>query len=174
MWLRKEEHKNIVATRFGWYVGSIDLSSNKLTGEIPEDITSLLQLGTLNLFMNSLNGKIPEKIGNLKMLETLDLSRNQLSGSIPQSLSSLTFLSHLNLSHNNLCGEIPLGNQLQTLIDPSIYEGNLALCGPPLVAKLCPAPIVRGTNGETEYDSEMLWFYVSMALGFLMGFSGVF
>ncbi|KAF8378106.1 hypothetical protein HHK36_029442 [Tetracentron sinense] len=163
------------------FVNSIDLSSNNLTGEIPEGITGLLQLGTLNLSSNSLTGKIPEKIGNLKDLETLDLSRNQLSGSIPQSLSSLSFLSHLNLSHNNLWGKIPSGNQLQTLNDPSIYEGNQELCGLPLVAK-CPGdeesqgPSSIGGDGEDkdgEDDSEMLWFFVSMAFGFVFGFWGV-
>ncbi|KAF8378108.1 hypothetical protein HHK36_029444 [Tetracentron sinense] len=163
-------------------VESIDLSSNNLTGEIPEEIMSLLKLGTLNLSINSLTGKIPEKIGNLKMLETLDLSFNQLSGLIPQSLSSLSFLSHLNLSHNNLSGEIPSGNQLQTLNDASIYEGNPALCGPPLVAK-CPGyeasqgPSSIGDDGENKDGqldgSEMLWFYASMALGFIVGFWGV-
>ncbi|KAF8400899.1 hypothetical protein HHK36_014202 [Tetracentron sinense] len=162
-------------------VKSIDLSSNNLTGEIPEEITGLLELGTLNLSFNSLTGKIPEKIGNLKMLETLDLSRNQLSGSIPQSLSSLNFLSYLNLSHNNLWGEIPSGYQLQTLNDPSIYEGNQALCGPPLVAKCSrdeasQGPSSIGGDGEGRDDEdgfEMLWFCTSMALGFVGGFWGV-
>ncbi|KAF8377990.1 hypothetical protein HHK36_029323 [Tetracentron sinense] len=162
-------------------VKSIDFSINNLTAEIPEEKTGLLKLGSLNLSINSLTGKISEKIRNLKMLETLDLSRNQLFGSIPQSLSSLSFMSHLNLSYNNLSGKIPLGNQLQTLNDPSIYEGNQALCGPPLVAKYLgdeasQGPSSIGDNGEDKDDedgSEMLWFCTSMALGFIGGFWGV-
>ncbi|KAF8378107.1 hypothetical protein HHK36_029443 [Tetracentron sinense] len=162
-------------------VKSIDFSINNLTAEIPEEITGLLKLGSLNLSINSLTGKISEKIRNLKMLETLDLSRNQLFGSIPQSLSSLSFMSHLNLSYNNLSGKIPLGNQLQTLNDPSIYEGNQALCGPSLVAKYLgdeasQGPSSIGDNGEDKDDedgSEMLWFCTSMALGFIGGFWGV-
>ncbi|XP_062014583.1 receptor-like protein EIX2 [Rosa rugosa] len=114
----------------------IDFSSNDLEGEIPEEINSLVGLGTLNLSINQLSGNIPSKIGNLKLLETLDLSQNQLSGQIPKSLASLTFLSHLNLSRNNLTGRIPSGNQLQTLDDSSIYEGNPSLCGFPL--SKCP------------------------------------
>ncbi|CAL9016371.1 unnamed protein product, partial [Prunus brigantina] len=89
-------------------VKSIDLSSNSLEGEIPEEICSLLLLHSLNLSENQLNGNIPSNIGSLQLLEVLDLSRNRLSGWIPQSLSSSTFLSHLNLSYNNLTGRIPL------------------------------------------------------------------
>ncbi|GFY93066.1 disease resistance family protein [Actinidia rufa] len=163
------------------YVNVIDLSGNKLTGEIPEDITSLLVLGTLNLSRNHLTGSIPEKIGEFRWLETLDLSHNNLSGPIPQSISSLTSLSHLNLSNNNLSGRIPGGNQLQTLPDPSIYGGNPLLCGDPLPTK-CPgdddAPNSPTTgegleDNDTGKGDEMLWFFVSMGLGFVVGLCGV-
>ncbi|XP_059436561.1 receptor-like protein EIX2 [Corylus avellana] len=121
-------------TFFG-LVYSIDLSSNNLSGEIPDNITNILELVIMNFSMNHLTGRIPKKIGNLHMLETLDLSMNELCGAIPESLSSLTFLSHLKLSSNNWPGKIPSGNQLQTLNDSSIYEGNSLLCGPPLSTK---------------------------------------
>ncbi|PRQ30158.1 putative non-specific serine/threonine protein kinase [Rosa chinensis] len=156
----------------------IDFSSNDLEGEIPEEICSLVQLGALNLSMNQLSGHIPSKIGNLKLLEALDLSQNQLSGQIPQSLASLTFLSHLNLSCNNLTGRIPSGNQLQTLDDPSIYEGNPSLCGFPL--SKCPEdgdnkmhePRAED-NKDHEDDDKKLGFYTSAVLGFIIGFWGV-
>ncbi|KAM5587065.1 hypothetical protein ABKV19_005826 [Rosa sericea] len=150
----------------------IDFSSNGLEGEIPEEISSLVRLATLNLSTNQLSGNIPSKIGNLHMLETLDLSQNQLSGRIPQSLASLTFLSHLNLSSNNLTGRIPSGNQLQTLDDSSIYEGNPSLCGFPL--SKCPE---EGDNmhepHEAEFDDEKLGLYTSVVLGFIIGFWSV-
>ncbi|XP_070665049.1 receptor-like protein EIX2 [Malus domestica] len=158
-----------------YLVKSIDLSSNNLQGEIPEEISSLIMLGTLNLSMNQLTGKIPSKVGNLRWLETLDLSHNQLSGQIPQSLSSLTFLSHLDLSYNNLSGRIPSGNQLQALNFSSIYVGNLWLCGIPLSTK-CPeddtftAKDAKDKNGDGK---DNLWLYVSVALGFIIGFWGI-
>jgi len=62
---------------------SIDLSSNKLTGEIPKEIGYLLGLVSLNLSRNNLSGEIPSEIGNLSSLESLDLSRNHISGGIP-------------------------------------------------------------------------------------------
>ncbi|KAI5332377.1 PREDICTED: LRR receptor [Prunus dulcis] len=146
-------------------------------GEIPEQVGSLVGLNTLNLSMNRLTGEIPSSIGKLRWLETLDLSHNQLSGHIPQNFSSLTFISHLNLSYNNLIGNIPLGNQLQTLDDPSIYEGNLLLCGAPL-STVCPGDDTHSRQSFTledhsKDDSEMFWFYVGMALGFIIGFWAV-
>ena len=58
------------------FVNSIDLSGNNLTRGIPDELTSLAELGTLNLSMNHLTGNIPKNIGNLRWLETLDLSKN--------------------------------------------------------------------------------------------------
>ncbi|GKV33054.1 hypothetical protein SLEP1_g41603, partial [Rubroshorea leprosula] len=118
-----------------YLVNSIDLASNNLSGDMPEGLTNLSRLGTLNLSMNHLTGKIPASIGSLQWLETLDLSRNQLTGTIPPSMASITALNHLNLSHNHLSGPIPTTNQFQTFIDPSIYEDNIGLCGPPLPTK---------------------------------------
>ncbi|XP_021818722.1 probable leucine-rich repeat receptor-like protein kinase At5g63930 [Prunus avium] len=156
-------------------VKSIDLSSNNLQGEIPQEISSLILLGTLNLSRNQFTGKIPTKIGNMYWLETLDFSHNHLSGQIPQTLSSLTFLSHLNLSYNNLVGRIPWGNQLQTLTDSSIYVGNPSLCGFPLSPK-CPGDDTFTTTDAKHINddgNDELWFYVSMVLGFVVGFWSV-
>ncbi|KAG6670441.1 hypothetical protein I3843_Q064700 [Carya illinoinensis] len=78
-----------------------DLSSNNLSGEIPDTITSFPGLIILNLSRNHLNGRIPEN------------------------------KCYLNLSFNNLFGKISRGSQFQTLNDPSIYQGNSLLCAEP-------------------------------------------
>ena len=94
-------------------------------------------------------------------------------------MASITFLVHLNLSHNNLSGKIPTGNQLQTLIDPSIYQGNLALCGFPLTNECHDNngtnPTGKGEDKDDEDgdDSELPWFFVSIGLGFIIGHWGV-
>ncbi|KAM5586936.1 receptor-like protein EIX2 [Rosa sericea] len=157
-------------------VNSIDFSSNNLEGEIPDEVSSLRFLGTLNLSRNQLTGNIPSKIGNLTWLETLDLSHNHLSGQIPQSFSSLSFLAHLNLSFNNLSGRIPSGNQLQTLTDSSIYEGNPSLCGVPL-STVCPgdgaADPDDGTDHNDDDENGKFGIVVSAVLGFIIGFWSV-
>ncbi|RWR91753.1 putative inactive leucine-rich repeat receptor-like protein kinase [Cinnamomum micranthum f. kanehirae] len=149
---------------------TMDLSRNSLSGEIPQELTSLHGLQSLNLSGNHLEGKIPENIGDLQQLESLDLSQNHLSGTIPSSISALTFLSSLNLANNNLSGRIPSGSQLQTFNDPSIYAGNYDLCGLPL-PKPCVGEAPHTFFGEDEQDgTEHLWFYVGVAPGFVVGF----
>ncbi|THG01157.1 receptor-like protein EIX1 [Camellia sinensis] len=157
----------------------IDLSSNKLTGKIPQQVASLTELVSLNLSRNNLAGRIIQEIGQMKMLETLDLSANRLSGEIPTSLADLTFLDVLNLSNNNLSGKIPSSTQLQSF-DASAYSENPKLCGRPLPSK-CPGEetIVEppiSTKGIQEDEDRFITsgFYVSMGIGFTLGFWGVF
>ncbi|KAL6196830.1 hypothetical protein ACLB2K_032443 [Fragaria x ananassa] len=135
---------------------SLDLANNYLSGEMPVELTSL--------------------IGNLEWIETLDLSMNQLSSSIPPSMVSLTFLSCLNLSHNHLSGKAPTGSKFSTLVDPSIYEGNTALCRYPL-PNGCrdneETPHVPSEDGQDDSELEKLWIISSMVAGFIVGFWGV-
>ncbi|KAJ1413965.1 Leucine-rich repeat [Sesbania bispinosa] len=161
-------------------VTSIDLSYNQLVGEIPQSITTLVALANLNLSGNHLTGFIPNNIGHMEMLESLDLSRNHLRGRMPESFSNLTFLSYMDLSFNNLSGKIPLSTQLQSF-DASKYEGNNGLCGPPLTNH-CPEDETSPTGSldkhvidEDEDEDEFitLGFYVSLGLGFCVGFWGV-
>ncbi|KAM3296802.1 hypothetical protein ACQJBY_038911 [Aegilops geniculata] len=157
------------------YMVNLDLSCNSLTGEIPEEISTLMELKNLNLSWNNFNGKIPENVGALMKVESLDLSHNDLSGEIPSSLSTLTSLSRLNLSYNNLRGEIPTGNQLQTLEDPAyIYIGNPGLCGPPLSVNCSsqPEPIPGENHGDASDD--LVSFFLAMGSGYVMGLWLVF
>ncbi|KAJ9171064.1 hypothetical protein P3X46_019114 [Hevea brasiliensis] len=158
------------------FVKSIDLSDNNLSGEIPKEITSLISLQSLNLSDNLFFGKIPKDIGDMKMIEVLDFSQNQLFGGIPQSIADLTFLNLLNLSNNNLSGRIPTSTQLLTFSSSS-FVGNKGLCGPP-VSENCSENGVMLNNGKDEEKgkgdgAEVDWFYVSMVLGFIVGFWSV-
>ena len=125
---------------------NIDLANNKLTGNIPEGISSLIELNALNLSGNTLTGIIPKNIGKLEQLESLDLSRNQFLGSLPASVVGLHYLGYLDLSYNNLSGRIPTGTQLQSF-DPSKFMGNAGLCGPPLIEK-CPEDGTSNVGGS--------------------------
>ena len=65
------------------------------------------------------------------------------------------------------------------MIDLSIYQGNLALCGFPLTIECHDnngtIPIGKGEYNDDEDgdDFELSWFFVSMGLGFIIGFWGV-
>ncbi|XVF78377.1 hypothetical protein PTKIN_Ptkin14bG0126800 [Pterospermum kingtungense] len=149
----------------------IDLSSNQLTGAVPDELTSLRELVALNLSRNSLTDKFPRNIGQLKQLQMLDLSRNKFSGSIPPGLSQLTFLSTLDLSYDFLSGEIPKGTQLQSF-DPSMFSHNHGLCCPPVTPN-CSGPVEppqgQPKRDQDDYDEFMKWFYGGMGLGFAVG-----
>ncbi|MFS7975574.1 putative non-specific serine/threonine protein kinase [Helianthus anomalus] len=157
-------------------VKNVDLSSNKFVGEIPVELTTLSELVGLKLANNHLSGDIPNNIRNMIMLISLDLSGNELGGLIPPSITNLNFLSHLNLSNNKLLGRIPTGNQLQALIDPSIYAGNKDLCGFPL-PKNCSNPddptITPNKKYEAAHEPNKVWFYVDIICGYATGFWGV-
>ncbi|GKV51217.1 hypothetical protein SLEP1_g57886 [Rubroshorea leprosula] len=150
----------------------IDLSRNKLTGEIPVQISVLLELVQLNLSRNRLTGCIPSNIGQMSQLESLDLSWNQLSGQLPWSLSQLYFLGVLNLSYNNFSGRIPSGTQIQTF-DASSFVGNPALCGLPLTPT-CPEDEKSESKTKNRDIAEFWkWFEAGMELGAAIGFVGV-
>ncbi|OAY39869.1 receptor-like protein EIX2 [Manihot esculenta] len=160
----------------------LDFSSNSLTGEIPQEITSLVGLLSLNLSRNNLMGAIPPNIGEMEFMESLDLSRNQLSCSIPTSITDLISLSHLNLSHNRLSGSIPSGGNMLTF-DAASYQGNHNLCGPPLAyncsedksnedPNCIDNQVGRKMEAETGQGLHVPPFYISMGLGFIVGFLG--
>ncbi|KAJ0954590.1 putative non-specific serine/threonine protein kinase [Helianthus annuus] len=153
---------------------NMDLSSNKLVGEIPRELMALDALLGLNLSYNHFSGGIPKNIGNMKSLNSLDLSANKLNGTIPPSMAALNFLSYLNLSHNNLSRQIPTGNQLQTLIDPSIYADNTYLCGAPLPTECSPHKYIASKKKyENGNEPKKVWLYVDITSGFATGFWGI-
>ena len=154
---------------------SIDLSSNKFTGELLEVIGVLQSLRLLNVSHNRLLGHIPSSLGNMSLLESLDLSSNQLTGIIPWQLTSLTFLSNLNLSENHLTGEIPQKGQFSTFGNDS-YLGNPALCGLPLTKKCrhTVPPTQEVLNGdEDDANDELSWevILIGYACGLICGLS---
>ncbi|PRQ43629.1 putative non-specific serine/threonine protein kinase [Rosa chinensis] len=126
----------------------LDLSTNQLTGKLPQSIQLSSELGiTVNLDSNYLegsiplwrnatslylgnnrfSGQIPWNIGQeMTALKTLDLSRNYLNGSIPPSISRIKNLIVLVLSRNDLSENIPwLWKGLQKLNVIDLSENKL-------------------------------------------------
>ncbi|KAL0299580.1 UNVERIFIED_CONTAM: Receptor-like protein EIX1 [Sesamum radiatum] len=142
---------------------------------VPTSMSNCTSLEMIDVGDNRLTGKIPDWIGN-------SFSEN-LSGSIPNSLCDLSHLGVLDLSYNNLSGRIPQNNQGLTFKE-SAFEGNIGLCGLPL-NKSCPGDkshqgpnsrVGRTKVGEEFEDDRFITdgFYISMGLGFIVGFWGIF
>ncbi|KAH9687648.1 Receptor-like protein 56 [Citrus sinensis] len=111
----------------------LDLSSNQLTGEIPERLAvNCVNLEFLALSNNNLKGhmfcrnfnlanliwlqlednhfirKIPQSLYKCSSLEGLYLNNNSLSGKVPRWLGNLTSLQHITMHKNHLKGSIPV------------------------------------------------------------------
>ncbi|KAI3941007.1 hypothetical protein MKW92_037621 [Papaver armeniacum] len=166
------------------YNSGIDLSCNILNGNIPEEIGLLIGLVMLNLSHNLFSNNIPASVGNMSGLQSLDLSSNRLSGLIPQSLTSIDSLGVLNLSYNMLSGSIPRESHFDTLsVDGSAFAGNNLLCGFPKGGD-CEGdqnsstddtnPSIEVDEDEQDDAKEKLLLYAITALGFAIGFWGLF
>ncbi|CAK9310381.1 unnamed protein product [Citrullus colocynthis] len=145
---RPESYKGNVLN----YMSGLDLSSNQLTGTIPQQIGDLEQIRALNFSYNKLVGPIPKVFSNLKQLESLDLSNNLLSGNIPSELATLNFLSNFNVSYNNLSGMIPTAPHFQYL-DSSFY-GNPYLCGSYIEHKCSRSHVLPTDNQSAKWEEE--------------------
>ncbi|VVB01269.1 unnamed protein product [Arabis nemorensis] len=142
---------------------TIDVSGNRLEGNIPESIGLLKELIVLNMSNNAFTGRIPPSLSNLTNLQSLDLSQNGLSGQIPPDLAKLTFLAWMNFSYNHLEGPIPQGTQIQSQNSSSFAE-NPGLCGVPL-QETC-----GGKEKEaTKQEEEQVLSWIAAAIGYVPG-----
>ncbi|KAL3834420.1 hypothetical protein ACJIZ3_009156 [Penstemon smallii] len=84
----------------------LDLSSNKITGEIPSWIWEM-RLLNLNVSHNSLVGlQKPYNINTMGFFDMLDLHSNKLRGKLPLLFTSANYVDY---SNNNFQETIPLG-----------------------------------------------------------------
>ncbi|KAK4368558.1 hypothetical protein RND71_012350 [Anisodus tanguticus] len=98
-------------------LGYLDLSDNRLSGELPHGWT-LRSIVHLNLGNNNFFGKIPNSIGSLQTMGMLHLQNNHLIGELPRSLSNCKKLRVIDVGSNNLSGETPawIGNNISDII----------------------------------------------------------
>lgn len=89
------------------YLDNLDLAFNKLTGELPIEISKLSHLKVLKLEMNRLKGVLPKNFDKLVVLEELILFNNMIEGEIPESIGQAKNLKIINLSSNFLSGGLP-------------------------------------------------------------------
>ncbi|XVE80771.1 hypothetical protein DITRI_Ditri15bG0007100 [Diplodiscus trichospermus] len=150
------------------YFSGIDLSSNKLTGEIPHEIGNFHTIVMLNLSHNSLIGSISQSLSNIKKIESLDLSHNNLSGGIPFQFVELYSLAYFNVSYNNLSGRLPPMIAQFATFDENSYLENPLLCRDPLPKNCSTLPKLSVENGEDVALIDMKSFYVTFIVSYIM------
>ncbi|XVF03765.1 hypothetical protein REPUB_Repub05bG0021300 [Reevesia pubescens] len=115
----------------------LDLSSNLLSGVLPDCFAQFPNLTVLNLADNNFSGPIPSSLGSLASLEMLNLRGNRFSGRLPPSLQNCMHLKFVDLSDNMLFGNIPvwIGQSLSSLVflglQANLFNGKIPhqLCG---------------------------------------------
>ncbi|CAL4889008.1 unnamed protein product [Urochloa decumbens] len=114
--LQKLENLYLYANRFTGGIGPdvtafslqvLDVSTNLLTGTIPDAIGEMKNLSLLYLYFNHITGPIPASIGLLPNLVDIRLFNNRLSGPLPPELGKHSPLGNLEVGNNFLNGSLP-------------------------------------------------------------------
>ncbi|MCP4178288.1 MAG: hypothetical protein GY756_11020, partial [bacterium] len=138
-WLNKANWKSNEHVN-NWYgitvenfqVAKIELNSNNLSGNIPNQIGNISNLKVLSLGWNKITGSIPNEIGNLNNLNIFNINYNNFTGSIPAEIGNLTNLEYLTIRSTNISGNIPseIGNLINLkglCLDRNNLTGNIPL-----------------------------------------------
>nr|POE57328.1 mdis1-interacting receptor like kinase 2 [Quercus suber] len=114
----------------------------------------LIELKELDLSQNKLTGNIPKELG-ITALESLNVSHNQLLGEIPASFYTMVNLSSssIDFSYNKLTGQIPVSKVFEEA-PAEAYVGNSGLCGNAEGLPTCHI------DSERKKHSNMLLFVV--------------
>ncbi|KAF7822693.1 phytosulfokine receptor 2 [Senna tora] len=115
----------------------LDLSANRLAGDLEGLNNCSTSLQELHLDYNSFSGSLPDSLYSMLALEQLSISMNNFYGKLSRKLSKLSSLKSLVISGNHFSGNLPdvFGNisHLEQLIGHSnMFSGplpsTLALC----------------------------------------------
>lgn len=124
----------------------INLSSNDITGTLPNSITSLTFLNTLRLYGNELSGSLPSFLNSFLYLKTVDFGSNSFSGDIPSNFGSIASLKNLYLDDNNLNGSLPISLVSINLGLFYVNDNNISGCFPAGYSIFCNKAVDFSNN----------------------------
>ncbi|KAK1282453.1 hypothetical protein QJS10_CPB22g00926 [Acorus calamus] len=125
------------------------LQDNLFTGTVPASLANCSGLISLDLSFNFLKGPIPSTFGSLSRLRDLIMWLNLLDGEIPQELSMIQTLENLILDNNGLVGTIPSGLQNCTNLNwLSLSSNELSGPIPPWIGRMSNLAILKLGNNS--------------------------
>ncbi|XVF29054.1 hypothetical protein REPUB_Repub15cG0086700 [Reevesia pubescens] len=109
---------------------TLQLSENKLEGNLPRSLANCVMLKILNVGNNRIHDTFPQWLGKLPALMVLILRRNRFYGPIKVSKNNFLALDVLDIASNNFSGQLSIesfqGTQLRSLkIGGNKLEGRL-------------------------------------------------
>ncbi|MED6121167.1 hypothetical protein PIB30_027652 [Stylosanthes scabra] len=104
---------------------NLALDNNHIKGSIPTSLCKLRELESLDFSSNKLSGRIPD-CWRKGLVEDIDLSSNNLSGVLPNSIWNMSSLVWLHLNNNSLQGELPLSLNFKKLLILDLGENQLS------------------------------------------------
>ncbi|KAB2006380.1 hypothetical protein ES319_D11G341200v1, partial [Gossypium barbadense] len=163
------------------FLNYLDLANNNLTGKIPPLLHKDLRL--LNHRKNSMFGELPSTfesvpvwIGDkLSKLMGLCLRSNNFNGHIPHNICDLLSFKTWTLPITTFQGALLVMKGREDEYETTQGLVGNDICGP-LLTKNCTTKGFSTdvtNNGDSNKRSKVNWLYVSIILGFVMGFWGV-
>jgi hypothetical protein len=151
----------------------LKVGHNSLSGDLPEELSRLINLRTLDVSHNSLSGFLPYWLRGLVSLTTLLASDNTFSGPM-NDMASLSDLEYVDLSSNQLTGTVPptllAGSPRDKKVLVDLSKNNLAGMVPADIGRLSRLTILLQDNQITGLqrgicDVEGLNDYTVMSFG---------
>lgn len=155
----------------------IDLSNNKLTGEVPTCLFTI-PLGIMNLSNNNFGGAILGGVSNLSTGLEIYLDSNNFEGELPNNLSGN--LEVIDLRHNKLSGKLNVSFWNLSRLRVLSVAGN-SLTGEiyPAICKLTGLQFLDMSDNFfagpiPNCDSKLPLKFLNMSRNTLSGFPGFF
>ncbi|KAL8141320.1 hypothetical protein V2J09_007341 [Rumex salicifolius] len=105
----------------------IDVSANRLTGDLHSLENCSLSLQQLHVDFNAFSGQIPDFIYSMESLEQLTICGNNFTGNLSEDLSKLSGLKVLVIANNKLSGRLPnVFDNLTLLQQLSAHSNSLS------------------------------------------------
>jgi Leucine-rich repeat (LRR) protein len=99
----------------------LNVFDNDLSGQIPTELGLLTNLELLDVGSNRLTGLLPSEISSLARAVGIGVQQNELSGTVPTEIGALSNLEQLLLARNHFVGSLDAFFCVSRLDDP-LYD----------------------------------------------------